>query len=78
MAHLRLQPPEPFNFRNPDDWPRWKRRFEQFREASSLTDDSAKLILFCTEEADAVLSSTNVTAEERARLFSRNSTLFSK
>ena len=26
----------------------------------------SKLILFCTEEADAVLSSTNVTAEERA------------
>ncbi len=41
-AHLRLQPPEPFNFRNPDDWPRSKRRFGQFREASSLTDDSAR------------------------------------
>ncbi len=26
----------------------------------------SKLILFCTEEADAVLSPTNVTAEERA------------
>ena len=65
MAHLRLQP---FNFRNPDDWPRWKRRFEQFREASSLTDDSARkqVNTLLYEEADAVLSSTNVTAEERA------------
>ena len=30
MAQLQLQPPEPFNFRNPDDWPQWRRRFEQF------------------------------------------------
>ena len=41
MAQLRLQPPELFNFRNPDDWPRWKRRFEQFRVASGLVDDDA-------------------------------------
>ncbi len=71
MAQLGLQPPEPFNFHNPDDWPRWKCRFEQFRKASSLTADSAKkqvnTLLYCMgEEAEAVLSSTNVTAEERA------------
>ena len=30
MALLRLQPPEQFNFKNPDNWPRWKRRFQQF------------------------------------------------
>ena len=35
-AEIHLQPPEPFNFRNPDDWPCWKRRFQQFREASGL------------------------------------------
>ena len=28
-----LQPPEKFNFKLPDDWPRWKR---QFRIASGL------------------------------------------
>ncbi len=68
MAQLRLQPPEPFNFCNPDDWPRWKRRFEQFKEASSLTArKQVNTLLYCMgEEADAVLSSTNVTAEERA------------
>ena len=71
MAQVRLQPPEPFNFRTPDDWPRWLRRFEQFREAASLTEDSDKkqvnTFLYCLgEEAEAVLSSTNITEEERA------------
>ena len=70
MAEIRLQPPEPFNFRNPDDWPRWKRRFQQFREASGL-DESAETkqvstFLYCLgEESEAVLTSTNATSEER-------------
>ena len=38
MAQIRLEPPEPFNFRKPDDWSRWKRRFQQFREASGLSE----------------------------------------
>ena len=71
MAQIRLQPPDPFNFRNPDDWPRWKRRFQQFREASGLSEAAAlkqtSTFLYCLgEEAEAVLSSTNATAEERA------------
>jgi hypothetical protein len=70
MAEIRLQPPDPFNFRSPDDWPRWKRRFQQFREASGLSEGTATkqigTLLYCLgEEADAVLSSTNPTAEER-------------
>ena len=40
MAQIRLQPPEPFNFKTPDDWPRWhKRRFQQFCVASGLADE---------------------------------------
>ena len=71
MAQIRLQPPDPFNFRNLDDWPRWKRRFQQFREASGLSEAAASkqtsTFLYCLgEEAEAVLSSTNATAEERA------------
>ena len=70
MAQLRLEPPAPFNFRTPDDWPRWRRRFEQFRVASGLVnDDSIKQVntlLYCLgEEAEGVLTSTNVTPEER-------------
>ncbi len=57
MAQLRLQPPEPFNFRNPDDWPRWKHRFVPSREVSSLTADSARkhVNTLYEEEADVVL-----------------------
>ena len=70
MAQLNLQPPGQFDFKNPDDWPRWKRRFKQFRVASGLTEDSAKkqisTLLYCLgEEAEAVLASTNATADER-------------
>ena len=34
MAESRLVPPQPFDFRKPDEWPRWLRRFEQYRVAS--------------------------------------------
>ena len=62
MAQLQLQPPEPFNFRNPEDWPRWKRRFEQIPEASSLTADSAKkTLLYCLGEE----ASADITEDER-------------
>ena len=65
-----MQTPDPFNFKNPDDWPRWKRRFEQFRVASGLEDEDAtkqvSTLLYCLgEEAEAVLTSTNATAEDR-------------
>ena len=71
MAQIRLEPPEPFNFRKPDDWSRWKRRFQQFRVASGLSEASASkqinTLLYCLgEEAEAVLTSTNATTEDRA------------
>ena len=70
MAEIRLQPPEEFNFRNPDDWPRWKRRFQQFREASGLAEQSGSkqvcTLLYCLgEEAESILTSTNTTADNR-------------
>ena len=70
MAQLRLQPPELFNFQNPDDWPRWKRRFEKFRVAYRLIaiDPSKQIntLLYCIgEEAEAVLISTSKTEDER-------------
>ena len=70
MAQICLEPPEPLNFRKLDDWLRWKRRFQQFREASGLSGESAteqiSTFLYCLgEEAEAVLSSTNATTEDR-------------
>ena len=70
MAQIRLQPPDPFDFKHPDDWPRWKRRFDQFRIASGLQGEGqvkqVSTLLYCMEEeSEAVLTSTNATDEER-------------
>ena len=40
MAGFHLLPPGAFDFKNPDDWSRWKLRFQQFRVASGLNDQS--------------------------------------
>ena len=40
MASVPLQPPVPFSFNKMDKWPKWKRRFEQYRLASGLSEKS--------------------------------------
>ena len=72
MATVQLQPPDPFDFKKPDDWPRWRRRFEQYRVASGLAEESetrqVSTLLYCMgEEADDVLKSTNISAESRRK-----------
>ena len=72
MAKLSIDPPKQFNFSNPNDWPRWKKRFQQFHDASGLSAESEKgqvSTLFCClgEDADDVLASTNVAKDERKR-----------
>jgi len=37
MARAPLQPPTLFCFSKPDEWPKWKRRFEQYCMASGLS-----------------------------------------
>ena len=69
MAQLHLSPPEPFNFSNPEDWPKWKRWFEQFRIASGLAQEDEKrqvsTLLYCLgEESQAILDLTGVPSEE--------------
>ena len=70
MAEICLQPPDPFNFKVPDDWPCWRRRFEQFRVASGFKEASASkqvnMLPYCLgEAAKSVLKSTNITEDER-------------
>ena len=72
MASIRLQPPEPFDFKKPDEWLRWKRRFQQFRLASGLQDESderqVSTLLYCLgDEAEDTLLSTSITEEERKK-----------
>ena len=70
MAEFHLLPPGAFDFKNPDDWSRWKLRFQQYRVASGLNDQSeskqvSMLLYSLGEEAEAVLLSTNIKPSER-------------
>ena len=56
MTTVQLKPPMPFDFTKPEEWTRWKRRFEQFRIASRLA-----------EEAGDILSTTEITDEQRKK-----------
>ena len=86
MAGIHLQPPQQFNFKQPDGWSSWKHRFNQFRVASGLDQDpSAKQVstlIYCMgEEAEVILVSTNITEEERKSypiVCARNWILFSE
>jgi len=46
FAQIRLQPPDPFDFKTPDYWPRWRRRFEQFRSPVSSLKSTSLLFSF--------------------------------
>ena len=61
MASIRLDTPDHFDFAKPDNWPRWKKRFEHYRAASGLDKESEErqvsTLLYCLgEAADDVLS----------------------
>ena len=38
-SNIWWEPPAAFDFKNPEEWPHWKQRFEQFRLASGLSDE---------------------------------------
>ena len=72
MANIRLEAPERFDFAKPDDWPRWRKRFEHYRAASGLDKESEErqvsTLLYCLgDTADDVLTSTNITEEDRKK-----------
>ena len=69
MAGIHFQPPEKFDFKQPDEWPRWLKRFEHFRIASGLSAESqacqVNTLLYCLgEEGEDLLRSTNITEDE--------------
>ena len=49
MASRRLEPPALFPFSHPDEWPQWKRLFEQFKLVLGLSAErmSNRLVSFC-------------------------------
>ena len=65
----QLPPPEQFNCSNAEEWPRWIRRFEQFRSALGLAEKSEEsqvntLVYSMGDTADDILLSFSLTAAE--------------
>ena len=65
MASMSFQPVAPFYFNKPDEWLKWKQRFEQFYVACKLSDKDNKCqvnMLLYSLEADAkgILLTTNI------------------
>ena len=68
--NIRLEPPAPFLFKVPDQWQRWRKRFDQYRLASGLSTESDKqqisTLLYCMgEDAEETLTSTTITEVDR-------------
>ena len=64
-----LQPPEAFDFKNPSQWNRWKRRFQQYLVASGLSAGAqvrqVTTLLYCLgDEGNDVLQTTGITDDE--------------
>jgi len=62
MASLPLENPKQFDFSPPDDWPKWIRQFERFREVSGLSLEPEEhqvntLIYSMGDKTDDILTS---------------------
>ena len=62
MATHTIAPPAPFNFKNPEEWPKWIRRFERYRISTELSEKDEVLqintMMYCMgDEADDIVKS---------------------
>ena len=62
---------DPFDFCQPDQWLRWKQRFQQFCQASGLAAESApkqiSTLLYCMgPDAEDVLQTTGTVSQQRS------------
>jgi len=69
-ATYQVTPPESFTFKQPQEWPKWIRRFERFRSAAGLAEKAEEvqvntLIYTMGDEADDILRSFQLTEEDK-------------
>ena len=69
MATYQIAPPERFPFTLPNEWPKWSKWFERFRQASGLAEKDEEsqvnfLIYAMGEEANDILSFFRLTEED--------------
>ena len=72
MASYQVVPPSAFNFSNPEEWPKWIRRFQRFCQASGLSEKSPEnqvntLIYTMGDAADDILSSFSLSEEDKKK-----------
>ena len=72
MATFHIAPPENFDFSEPDDWPKWQRRFEQFHIASGLSQKDEPnqinaLTYLMGDRADNIFQTFTLTEEEKKK-----------
>ena len=70
MATFQVNPPEQFSFNKPDEWLKWSRRFERFRQTSGLVEKEGviqinTLIYSMGSEADEILNSFVMTEDKK-------------
>ena len=68
----QVQPPEPFSFSRPNEWPKWTRRFERFRVASGLGSKGEEvqvntLLYAMGDDADDILRSFQLSAADQKK-----------
>ena len=69
MASIRLDPLEQFDFKQPDNWSAWKKRFDQYQIASGQ-ENRNRCVCFSTAWDPALwefLASTGVTEEDQKK-----------
>ena len=70
MATFQVTAPESFDTHYPENWTKWIRRFERFRQASGLASKSEEnqvntLVYSMGDEADDILASFGLTEDEK-------------
>ena len=69
MTSFRVQLPEKFDFSCQEEWPKWSRRFERFRQASGLAKEEEEsqintLIYTMGDQADDILTSFKLSTSQ--------------
>ena len=67
----RFPAPAPFDFGHPEDWPRWHKRFDRYRNAIGLKDKSgtvqvSTLVYSMGDRAEDILTSMSLSQEDAA------------
>ena len=72
LPTVPFTPPQLFDFKKPNGWEKWKRRFELFLSVSRLDKEEetrkVSTLMYCLgEDTEGVLVSTNIGDDDRKK-----------